>query len=762
MILSDIAHKDSRLARTVAHLTWFSDGVGKNEEEALRRLLRLVSKDLELARNAASLGWFVDDVNGTELDALYTLQSLAAVDLELARNTTSLSWFVDDVSGTELDALYILQSLASFDRELARITATLSWFADEMTTDKNRALWDLRELVYVDADLAVEIVNASNLWSPRLVANSLSSLRFFRQYSPERFNVLAAKSWFADGLSRQDAAFLSILSRTLGSPALYDELVEAHYVKSKTIDVPLGGQVNIWLFSNKPIDPRDRLLDDVAQAIWTGEDFMRVPFPDRDFLVLLAVGHHSVGAYHFDSHIVVSRSEVNDQVDLHTVFHETAHHYMQGFGSAWLVEGGADFLATIGLAQVGIRDLDRWPSYVERLQRRECALYSGLDTIQDIIDYQEDSGAVQRCNYVLGEYFLHSLRTAMGHDAIGAALAEIYRTEWETKRGFEEETIYELILKNTPDSRKESVQNIYRELHGGPFVATFVDAESELLIPGALESELQELLPWFNSPPDKIHSSALAAIVKVWQLNPRLGLSLAKAAWVVDGVNHGEAIVLNGLYEISTADPQLTDRVVNYAWVRDGVVFWERRAIEAISRLALHTPDDAERVARYSWVVDNMTNEERLLLQFLAELFVTVDGTGRSMPSIDWMLDGLTDPEHRLLLELRGILDLDTAYCLEVLALPGIADGPSSQESEAGAVQGLAQLVVADKQLANDVIQLEWVLDDLDTLEAIALGRIGAVAAVDVQDAEQIVNSPWFRDGIESDDVLRLLDYHSS
>ena len=381
-----------------------------------------------------------------------------------------------------------------------------------------------------------------------------------------------------------------------------------------------------------------------------------------------------------------------------------------GLGNTWLVEGGATFIAAIGLAQVGMRDLDRWPSFVERTVRGGCNRAPGLGSIQDIIDYQKDSGVRHSCNYVFGEHFLHGLRTAMGHDAIGTALGEVYRAGRETGRPLSEETIYEIFLKNTPGSRKASVQNAYAELHGGPFVAGFEDAESELLIPDALESELRKLLPWFTNPPDKIHSSALASIVRVWQLNRRLGLSLAEATWVADGVNHGEAIVLSGTYKIATADPQLADRIVNNSWVRDGVVFWERRAIEAIARLALHTPDDAERVARYSWVVDDITNEERLLLEFLAELFVAVDGTTRPMPVIGWMIDGLTAPEHRLLVQLRRILEQDPVYCLEVLALPWITGGPFNRGSEARAVRGLASLVEADKQLANNVIQLEWVL----------------------------------------------------
>ena len=726
-ILSHIAHKDSGLAKDVVHLRWFADGVGRNEEPVLRQLLRLALIDPDLARNVVTTGWFSADV--TEID---------------------------------LQALFALRELASFDLRLARTATTLTWFADELTRDQFEALWALRELGQVDAGLAFEIVDSSSLWSPRLVAGSARSLRALREEHPQLFEALAAKTWFADGLSRQDAAFLSTLSSTVEWPELHADLMEQHYMRLRTIDVPLGGQVDVWLFSNKPIDPSDPLLGDFANAIWAGEHFMRVPFPDRDFVVLFADGH-STGAFNFGSHVVVDRQEGSDPLHPHTVFHETAHHYMYvGLGNTWLVEGGANFLATIGLAHFGIRDLDSWPRSVEQSVREGCMRDPGLATIQDIIDFQRDSGERHPCNYSFGSHFLYELRAAMGHDAIAAALGEIYKGGRETYRSLPEETIYETMLKNTPDSQKEGFQNTYRELHGGPFVASFVDAESEVLVPNALQGELDELLPWFGRPLDEIHSSALAAIVNVWQLNPRLGLALAKATWVIDGVNHGEAITLNGLYEIATADSDLTDRIANSPWTKDGVVFWERKAIEAIAQLALHAPNDAKRVAQYRWVGDGITNEERLLLEFLATLSITTQSAGRPTPSFDWMIDGMTNAEHRLLVQLRRILEQHPLFCLDVLALPWVSNGPATQHSETRAVKGLAQLAEADTQLATEVIQTEWALDELHTFEASALGEIGRVALVDIQDARQILKSSWFRDGIDRDDVQRLRDYPSN
>ena len=745
-------------------IPWFRSPPDDQHREVAEIVVEIWLLDIELGHTVAMLPWVREGATGSQQDPLRALSRIAHRDSRLAKTVARLTWFADGVDKNGRRALWSLLDLANNDLELARRVSSLGWFAGGITLDENRVLRALTGLGRVDTDVVAGIVDSSSLWSPRLVANSLRSLSAIRGQSLQRFNVLASKPWFADGLSRQDAAFLSILPVAIRRwPELYDELMEMHYVKSKTIDAPLGGQqVNVWMFSNRPIDPQDRLLDHFANAIWTAEDFMKVPFPDRDFVALLVVGHALDAAYNFGSHVVVDRDEPNNEVHPHTVFHETAHHYMYGgLGNTWLVEGGANFIATIGLAQFGIRDLGRFPALVVRRSVREgCNLDPGLRSIQDIIDYQQDTGVRQSCNYVFGEHFLHSLRMAMGDDAIGIALGEIYTTGRETERRLSEETIYEIVLRNTPNDRKESVRAVYRELHGGPFVSGAGYAMSEPLIPDTLKGELREVLPWFSGPPDKIRSAALAAIVKIWQLNRELGLSLAKATWVADGIEHGEATALNGLYEIAAVDQRLTDEIVDYSWVRDGVVFWERKAIEAVARIALHAPDDVGQVGRYSWVVDDITNQERLLLETLAEVFVTVNDAGRSTPSIDWMTDGLIDRELRLAVQLRRILELDPAYGLDVLTLPWIASGPSDRGTEASAVRGLATLLEADERLANDVIQLEWVLDGRrHHYEDSALSMIGIIARMDVQVAERIVNAPWFRDGIDLDDVLRLQDY---
>ena len=732
--------RDAELGETLAMLPWVRGGITNAQPDPfipLQRVFLFSGQDLDLAKLVAGLGWFADGVGQLEFETLTYLEGIADRDPDLARNVASLDWFDDDISETKFIALTSLRNIAHLDIGLAQSAATQPWFTSRMTSEERFALAALESLARIDIALAVRVSDASSLWSPRLVASSLRSLRRLRQ-SPQQFDVLAAKPWFADGLSRADAAFLATFRDTERRwPEFYDELMEAHYTESGVIDTPLAGEVTIWVIGNRPIDPPGYLVDHIARAITASEEFIGEPFPTQDVILLYADGHSFRGAY-FGSHMALSRREEGDPLSPYTIFHETGHYYMHGgLGNTWLVEGGAHFLMTIGLAEIGVRELDEWPARLARSVREGCMLDPGFGVVQDIIDYDKDADTRVVCNYPFGLYFLHSLRAAMGHDAIATALREIYRAG----RRLSEEEIYGIFLSNASLDRRERVQNVYVELHGGPFVTGFEDVEPKPSVPAALSSELPA---WSGGPPDKVHTAALATIVNVWELDAPLGLSLARAAWVVDGVDHGEAIALNALREMAAVDPQLAGRIFNYSWVADGVVFWERKAIEAVARLAAHSRGDAERFVGYSWVVDGVTNEERLLLEFMAGAAAAADDAGAPFPRIAWMEDDLTDEEDYLFTSLRGLMALDNAFCVDVLTLPWVVGGASDQGEEARAVRGLTYLVEASGQLANNVLRLEWVADDMMTLdESVALAHIGRIARRNVQDAGRIINSPW-------------------
>ena len=72
--------------------------------------------------------------------------------------------------------------------------------------------------------------------------------------------------------------------------------------------------------------------------------------------------------------------------------------------------------------------------------------------------------------YDLGQHFLISLHLTLGEEATSPALRELYlRSEHYGDRSTEEQ-IYRTFLKHTPSGLEEEFRDLYRRLHGGPFI----------------------------------------------------------------------------------------------------------------------------------------------------------------------------------------------------------------------------------------------------------------------------------------------------
>ena len=66
--------------------------------------------------------------------------------------------------------------------------------------------------------------------------------------------------------------------------------------------------------------------------------------------------------------------------------------------------------------------------------------------------------------------FLISLHLTLGEEATSPALRELYlRSEHYGDRSTEEQ-IYRTFLKHTPSGLEEEFRDLYRRLHGGPFI----------------------------------------------------------------------------------------------------------------------------------------------------------------------------------------------------------------------------------------------------------------------------------------------------
>ena len=465
--LGYIASTDIDLARQAASLPWVTDGATAVERNLLFALGYIASTDLELAGLVAGLPWFTDGVTEYEMSSLYALSDIASTDLELARLVAGLPWFTDGVTEYEPSSLYALSDIASTDLELARLVAGLPWFTDGVTEYEMSSLYALSDIASINLELARLVVNLP--WiadgvgrdgvGPDLGNHFLRSLR---RQEGDTLGELASQPCIADGLDPQEAVLAVTLSND--SPEFCD-LPEAYFVQTRSVSLPLSGDVNIWVVQDISLTPDEgwlTLIEDSARII---EGFLRTPFPTTD--IILMVEEFDGFPHHAGTHIKVSPGGAG------VVPHEMAHYF--GFGR--LNEGAAQFIAAYVRDRTGGERLADRMTFVSQFVQGKL-----VEDVENILHCRYLSPRPSDCVYLLVEDFMYMLFETIGEEAMASALGEInllvsdgQNLGWDD----ESEVIFDTFLKHTPPERQEEFRDVYRRLHGGPYPGPDVDLSDD-------------------------------------------------------------------------------------------------------------------------------------------------------------------------------------------------------------------------------------------------------------------------------------------
>ena len=506
--LGDIASHDVELARLVTSSPWLQDGIISRENNVLRDLRSIVLTDLEVAGKMKSLPWLYDTITDDESDVILTLDQMTSADAQLARMASSLPWFVDGLDRNEKTAIAVLMNTARLDQELARLVIAAPWFEDGITFDEWRGLLHLKFTQSGIRRIEGKGPDLQNLaralpwlergWDRDLYRYFFRSLgNQFQTHGADAVGQLVSQHWFADGLSEEEAALVVTLTSNDKESSLYRDLLKAHYVQSKTVSLPLAGDVNIWVIQPAPFPPNDNMLSTIQDTARIMEEFLDVPFPTTDIILLVAdrrypIEGFGVGGFHGGSHMRLIRYD-GREVEVPSITHETAHYYMKGtIGPTWLVEGGAEFFEAYVNDLIGTQDLkDRRIEVSQKVQSLDIDR-SGLENIRHCTYV----GRHIRCPYRMGENLLHGLFETMGEEAMRAALRELYLLDLEQENRLvgapdEEERVYLTFLKHTPPDRKEAFRDLYRRLHGGQFAFPEIDLSDDHGDEASAASEVQ-------------------------------------------------------------------------------------------------------------------------------------------------------------------------------------------------------------------------------------------------------------------------------
>ena len=360
------------------------------------------------------------------------------------------------------------------DTELGRELARAGWLQDGLGPLETDAVYGLQHLYDRDPALARRMLGHSVEKPVRtLNVHALGALGTMAWQMPAAFERLEAQGWFADGLSLEERAFIIVLGKIVGDDAIYTDLLEHSFTETDTADLPLSGAVGIWAFGHEPI------YGDVLTAARNGalaaERVMASPLPVTDIIMLQVnvqnyEGYGYGGANFVDSMVLSIGSDWEGFAHADLLYHEVAHYHLAfEVGPHWLVEGGADFVRAYRKAWDGTED---WDGRVPLFEGNEYAgkvwcFNNGVDTIAALAEPSEFQNS---CGYALGQYFLTHLYDTIRLAGFSSAMRELYERYLDYQHHPTEEEVYRIFLKHTPPDREEAFQDVYRRLHGGPFL----------------------------------------------------------------------------------------------------------------------------------------------------------------------------------------------------------------------------------------------------------------------------------------------------
>ena len=367
--LADIELRDPDAAAALNGLAWLQDGIEPSEQEALRSMASTAAGSDPLFRGLLAKSWVQDGLMRHELKVIRNLLFMASTPLD------------DTVRrANEATALRILDMPFLEDVETLDALATSS----------------LEVLMFSDNEGALQQVL------------SLPELR--------------------DGITDDWTPLLAVMSLAERRPGLLGILFDPEQtpVEKRVITLPLAGRVTLYVIGpqgyaalsfTQPGSASLEPMDLLEHAVRTHEEFMGVPFPQRD-LVMFVADVTDKGGGHFGSGLSISDSRSS----AYTIAHETAHIWegtpiWLARPSTWIREGLAQFLTFISERARAGTPLPE--------PRDSCSL---ANSISEVVRLGLDSDVIYRssCNYVLGEGMFLELYNSLGDAAFRQGFSNLH------------------------------------------------------------------------------------------------------------------------------------------------------------------------------------------------------------------------------------------------------------------------------------------------------------------------------------------------
>ncbi len=369
----------------------------------------------------------------------------------------------DGLTGREWLPLAFVWDLAKHDLETAKTLLGYSYMADDITPLEQKTIVSLFQVARTDPEMASWLVSQPFMEPPFRERDSFAveAMTLIVSARPETnvLPLLREQSWFTDGIDDDETALLTVMRSLAYINEDYRKaLIEKHRIETKSVELPLAGEANLIVVSNKQevdYDARFAAMEEGARA---HELFLQLPFPFTDIILLLSDPSiwHTVGGSFLGSG-TSSYIRVHHNVGVRTLYHELGHFYFSGGDNKWMSEGGADFLTTNTVVSLGETTIE------ERLDKLESSIERDCDENirESLVDWRRSN-----CDYRLGERLYWKLYLALGEETAKKGMRAVVLALAEGR--VSEEDFYALYKEQVGPEQVEEFNRVYSTYHGGP------------------------------------------------------------------------------------------------------------------------------------------------------------------------------------------------------------------------------------------------------------------------------------------------------
>ena len=477
---------------SVMGYSWAQDGVSVSEVESLEILQRVANAEPELVQAITNLGWIEDGFTEVERETLAHIGRIVDINQSLALQLTKYHWLQNGIDKDQKETLHGLAELVGINPEIAYRVANVPWLRDAETVTSHQwdAVYYLSVILRRDGWLGATLVDLISNSLGQLERDLILTLSSLLGEQSEAFARLRQQSWFADGLSRDEMAFL-VTTRDIveHSPQDFDEMIASRSTQAKSVNLPLSGDVNIWAIQKTPFPEGEDITGKIEDALLALEEITLTPLhtkdvvvlivvhgPDSDFLFLGQLDAPWPGAAHAGSHVRMPRDPQNQEIELNALFHELSHYQFSMYPS-WLLEGGASFAGRYMWYRNIERSFEPWYSVVDPYNSPGC--HTGAINLHELGGGGFGHRILEHgiCFYTMGEHFFVSLFHTLGREVVSKGLRDIFAIPAEQDRPVTSKDIFLAFKNHVPPDQEQRYLELFRVLHGGPLVGDWSGAQ---------------------------------------------------------------------------------------------------------------------------------------------------------------------------------------------------------------------------------------------------------------------------------------------